>query len=572
MRPRGISDPATIPLGSSLPPGNLHAVGVHLPEWRDTVGWAARETRVVNAMRTGYPRFFVPRVVDRLAEEVVRIYDNQGNAHNGQSLELSRSAFLFPNCRYATLCLRFLHDQAPSGIDTGNVCGFVLNPDGTTTKLDLAQETQPDPDNDQNLATQSKPLSAVLYPMSLYPLAKAFWQHTGFGISSRQATFWLDAVLKRDRRNGRLMPPARRNLTDEYLLQSAKNNIRSRIAKGHSPELSRTGMGLTKQDVLLYPTGMAAITEAAAAIKSRRSLNGRQCVAAVFGFTYVDTYKTLTRVLGFDTSLYKHAEIDQLENHLNQGLKLDLLVTEFPSNPLLQTPDLQRLHDLSRQYDFVLMVDDTVGTYVNLGLMACCDVICTSLTKMFSGACNVMGGSVAISPLSPHREELLSALREVYDEDSWLPSDVRIMEYNSRDFQSRVNRANKNAELVVAQLQTHSTIEEVYYPKGSPTQALYDRFRRRWGGYGFLLSIKFTSPARAIAFHDALEVAKGPSLGTNFTLCCAYTLLAHYHELEWAAEYGVVEHLVRISVGLEDEEWLRTRLDKALRAAVEVQD
>jgi len=44
-------------------------------------------------------------------------------------------------------------------------------------------------------------------------------------------------------------------------------------------------------------------------------------------------------------------------------------------------------------------------------------------------------------------------------------------------------------------------------------------------------------------------------------------LLAHYKEFEWAAEYGVVEDLVRISVGLEDEEWSRTRIAKALRAA-----
>lgn len=280
----------------------------------------------------------------------------------------------------------------------------------------------------------------------------------------------------------------------------------------------------------------------------------------------------MTRVLGFDVTLYKHAEIEKLENQLTRGLKLDLLVTEFPSNPLLQTPDLKRLHDLSREYDFVLMVDDTVGTYINLDLLACCDVICTSLTKMFSGACNVMGGAVIISAVSPYRKPLLSVLREVHDEDTWYPSDVFVMRHNSEDFKERVQCANINAEQVVAQLHNHPAIEDVYYPKGSPTQALYDQFRRRGGGYGFLLSIKFTSPARAIAFYDALDVAKGPSLGTNFTLCCAYTLLAHYNELEWAAEYGVVEHLVRISVGLEDKEWLRERVDRALRAAAKVED
>ena len=39
-------------------------------------------------------------------------------------------------------------------------------------------------------------------------------------------------------------------------------------------------------------------------------------------------------------------------------------------------------------------------------------------------------------------------------------------------------------------------------------------------------------------------------MGTNFTLACPYTLLAHYTELKWAASYGVESELVRISVGL----------------------
>lgn len=62
-------------------------------------------------------------------------------------------------------------------------------------------------------------------------------------------------------------------------------------------------------------------------------------------------------------------------------------------------------------------------------------------------------------------------------------------------------------------------------------------------------------------------MAKGPSLGTNFTLCCAYTLLAHYSELEWAAEYGVFEHLVHISVGIEDAGILEDLVRRALAAA-----
>ena len=71
-------------------------------------------------------------------------------------------------------------------------------------------------------------------------------------------------------------------------------------------------------------------------------------------------------------------------------------------------------------------------------------------------------------------------------------------------------------------------------------------------------------PAAAPAVYDNLMVSKGPSLGTNFTLCCPYTLLAHYTELEWAAKCGVRADLIRVSVGLEDIEDLKERFAKAL--------
>ena len=61
----------------------------------------------------------------------------------------------------------------------------------------------------------------------------------------------------------------------------------------------------------------------------------------------------------------------------------------------------------------------------------------------------------------------------------------------------------------------------------------------------------------------SLKVSKGPSLGTNFTLVCPYTLLAHYGELSWAASFGVNVGIVRISVGLEDINELEGKFDEA---------
>ena len=177
----------------------------------------------------------------------------------------------------------------------------------------------------------------------------------------------------------------------------------------------------------------------------------------------------------------------------------------------------------------------------------------------------MMGGSVILNPQGKRYDELQSALSASFI-DTYFPVDAAIMEANSRDFSARVKRANANAEIICALLKQHHSVTKVYYPKDSSTQALYDAFRRPQGGYGYLLSVIFKNPQSAIAFFDALDVAKGPSLGTNFTLACPYTLFAHYGEREWAASYGVTEDLVRISVGLEESHVLAQTITVALKA------
>lgn len=286
-------------------------------------------------------------------------------------------------------------------------------------------------------------------------------------------------------------------------------------------------------------------------------------------FLYVDTLKVLSKIHAIDCVLYGHSsakDLDILEADLQGGMQIDAIYTEFPTNPLLHTPDLARLHMLATRYGFLLVVDDTVGTAINLALFPFCSIICTSLTKMFSGGCNVMGGCVVLNPQASQYARLQRSFA-CRPRVPYFPLDILTMEKNSQDVARRVQTASSNAERVVALLRSHRSVAETFYPKGSASQVLYDRFRRPDAGYGLLLSVRFATPTAAVAFHDALDVAKGPSLGTNFTLCCAYTLLAHFSELEWAAEFGVVEHLVRISVGIEPLDLLLRLVRDALAAA-----
>lgn len=177
---------------------------------------------------------------------------------------------------------------------------------------------------------------------------------------------------------------------------------------------------------------------------------------------------------------------------------------------------------------------------------------------------------------------LKNTLEQTY-EDSYWEEDAIYMERNSRDFVKRVRVINRNTEAVCDLLQSHinianSIVKRVYYPKWE-TRSNYDACRntppvgpngQEEGNFGGLFSITFTSKEVAAAFYDALPCAKGPSLGTNFTLACPYTILAHFFELEWAESHGVEEGIVRVSVGLEDQQVLLAWFSTTLRQVEEM--
>ena len=85
-------------------------------------------------------------------------------------------------------------------------------------------------------------------------------------------------------------------------------------------------------------------------------------------------------------------ELEELEKELAAGRQVQMLICEFPGNPQLVSPDLCRIRRLADTYNFIVACDDTVGTFVNVDLLPYVDVLITSLAKMFSGGCDVMGG------------------------------------------------------------------------------------------------------------------------------------------------------------------------------------
>ncbi|KAJ1883430.1 Cystathionine gamma-synthase [Coemansia sp. RSA 1722] len=367
-----------------------------------------------------------------------------------------------------------------------------------------------------------------------------------------------------------------RNLSLKYTA-NMKAALRRRIAGALSEEEQKQGAqvergvaGLSADDVYIATTGMGAVFQVHQAL-----LRVGRGKSVCFGFPYTDTLKILQK---FGPGAYflgqgEGSDYDELERILerhSQSTEEDSILaifTECPSNPLLKTADLARLRELADRHGAALVVDETIGSFPNVDVLSWADVVVSSLTKVFSGDSNVMGGSIVLNPNRAHYARLRQTMDAEFEDLLWC-EDAVFLERNSRDFMSRVPRINANALAVAEMLAASPKVAQVNYPKFT-TAANYELIRRSTAdaGYGGLLSVDFVGGEEASrAFYNGLACCKGPSLGTNFTLASPYTILAHFTELDWAARYGVSPYLVRISIGLEPCDELLAMFQKALDA------
>nr|OQO25240.1 hypothetical protein B0A51_09364 [Rachicladosporium sp. CCFEE 5018] len=590
-------------VGNTIPPDTSHAVSVSLPTWESNVGYEKGERWVTDKMKCGYPRFFIHPLIQDLASTIVALHGSTK----------SEKAMLFPTHKAAVRCVDFIVDKNQTA-DQSLIRIIDFGPIAALPSVESTGKVLPR-------------ISAVIYPNEFWPSAKVYWQHSGDGISSRRAEVCSKALaehtmsrrsspghspprkVKGPRRYQRPMStddasvnmPTNGNLDDHdtngvkqldsvlfveerfgrnldvSFACACKLAVRRRIAgsltnaseipeslnhgpTGHAGR-SRDVPGFSVDDVYLFSTGMNAIFTSHRIMRLARG----EMKSIMYGFPYVDTLKILENwgagVLFFGMS--SAAELDDLERRLGAGERYLALFCEFPGNPLLTTPDLKRIRRLADKYDFGVVVDETIGNFLNVHVLPYADVVVSSLTKIFSGDSNVMGGSLILNPRSRYYETLKDVM-SVEFEDNLFEEDSVYLERNSRDFISRIQRVNYNAEMVADTLRAHPKIKQVNYPKHSSTRQHYEACKLPDGGYGGLLSCTFYNLDEAAAFYDHLDTQKGPSLGTNFTLSSPFVILAHFNELDWAAKYGCDASLIRFSIGLEDTGALKASFDSAL--------
>ena len=142
-----------------------------------------------------------------------------------------------------------------------------------------------------------------------------------------------------------------------------------------------------------------------------------------------------------------------------------------------------------------------------------------------------------------------------------------------QDFQERMERFNNNGNILANFLAEHSAVDFVYHPSLS-TNSSYAEAKKLLKGNGGLVSftLKDESENALKKFYDRefSSIIKAPSIGSNLTLICPYTLLTNYfYTDEELKEINLPRYLIRISAGCETEtERIIEDLDFALKRTI----
>jgi cystathionine beta-lyase/cystathionine gamma-synthase len=293
----------------------------------------------------------------------------------------------------------------------------------------------------------------------------------------------------------------------------------------------------------LYCSGMSAITRVLDLLRTPE----RPQVLAV-GHLYNDTFQTLRLgpavFVGVD-------ELDALEGMV--GNRTSAILTETITNPLSDVPDLAVLSRIAHEHGLPLVVDNTIATPYNCRPFEFgADFVIHSTTKFLNGRNDHAGGAVIVRQESFAGS--LAACQALLD-DQMSPQEAAVLQGNMGSLQERIQRFNANAVAVASFLAAHPGASRVFY-NGNPDHRSYAIARRILRGPGSVISFVLSRDTREglRAFYDSplSGISKAPSLGSDATLLCPYTLLTHFDDTdEELAAIGLPRFLLRIAVGCE---------------------
>ncbi|MBX3432426.1 MAG: PLP-dependent transferase [Pirellulales bacterium] len=312
---------------------------------------------------------------------------------------------------------------------------------------------------------------------------------------------------------------------------------------------------------LAFASGMAATHCVIASLKT-----GDHVVAGsdIYGGTYRLLHKVTNRA-GIDVTLADSTDLAKLEAAITPATKLVWI--ESPGNPRMTITDVAACAELAHRRGALLGVDSTFATPVlTRPLELGADVVMHSATKYIGGHSDLLGGALVVRD-----PKLRDELYFVQNATGGVmgPLEAFLASRGLKTLELRVREQCRTAQRLAMWLAAHSGVERVLYP-GLPDHPGHAIAARQMdGGFGAMMTFVVRGDlSRAKKFVESTKLFQlAVSLGAVESLIEQPASMSHAsYDAADRAKHGIVDGMVRISVGLEAFEDLRDDLQAAFDA------
>lgn len=309
-----------------------------------------------------------------------------------------------------------------------------------------------------------------------------------------------------------------------------------------------------------FASGMAAIT---AVLQLFRAGDRLLISSNVYG----GTFRVLDKVFknfGLGYEIVDTSDPAGLESRVAPDVRGILI--ESPANPLLTVTDIAAVSEIAHRRGLLTIVDNTFMTpYLQKPLALGADIVVHSATKYLGGHSDLVAGLAVVKAetLAQRLGFLQNATGGVLGPfDSWL------LIRGIKTLSVRMDRHLENAAYAAEFLSGRDGVEKVYYP-GLPGAQGYEVQKKQARGAGAVVSFVLSQRYDIKAFFKAVRlITLGESLGGVESLVCHPASMTHASiPYDVRQRVGIVDNLVRLSVGLEDKRDIVADLSAAFETA-----
>ncbi|MBQ2557940.1 MAG: aminotransferase class V-fold PLP-dependent enzyme, partial [Lachnospiraceae bacterium] len=282
---------------------------------------------------------------------------------------------------------------------------------------------------------------------------------------------------------------------------------------------------------------------------------------------YGGTFRILDKVfkpLGLRYEIIDTTDTAKIEAAIDSDTKA--VYIETPANPLLSVTDIAATAELAKKAGVLLIVDNTFLTpYLQRPLLLGADIVIHSGTKYLGGHSDTISGLVALKDkaIAERLYFLQNAIGGVLS-----PFDSFLVIRGIKTLGVRMDRHVANATRIAEWLQASGYVSKVYFP-GLPGDPGYAVQKKQADGPGAMISFVLKEEFDYRAFFRNLKlITLAESLGGVESLVCHPASMTHASiPADIRHKTGIVDELIRFSVGIEDADDLIADLQQAVEAA-----